>query len=96
MAYGATKEGVEAHINLMQLQLVDQPLPRSIWKLIIQDQYTNFKKSYDHRDEEKDFGDGYTLDEKDHAHARKPLRGEADWLRVYNAWRKGTLLLYSH
>jgi hypothetical protein len=97
------KDSIEPIINLMQIQPLDQPLPRSIWKLIVQDQYVNFEKlfaatdpGYDHHDEAKDFGNGFVLVKKDHTTAKKPLRGEADWSRVFNAWRDGTLLLYPH
>jgi len=64
----------------MQFQPLDQPLPWSIWKLIIQDQYVNFKKlfavtdpSYDHNDEAKDFGNGFALVKKDYAIAKSPF-----------------------
>jgi len=101
--YTSTKDSIEPIINLMQIQPLDQPLPWSIWKLIIQDQYVNFEKlfaatdpGYNHHDDAKDFGNGYVLVKKDLATAKKPLCGEADWSRVFNAWRDGTLILYPH
>ena len=101
--YTSSKDTLEPIINLMQTQPLDQPLPRSIWKLIIQDQYVSFEKllaatdvGYDHNDEAKDFGNGFALVKKDHTTAKKPLRGEADWTRIFNAWRDGTIMLYPH
>ena len=45
---------------------------------------------YDHDDDPKDFGDGRALVRKEHA-TTKPLRNEADWIWVFNAWKTGVL-----
>lgn len=90
-------------IDVLQSQSLTQALPRSIWKTILQDQYVDFEKlfastepGYDHNDDLKDFGDGYALVKKDQASAKKPLRTEADWIRVFSAWKVGVVLLYPH
>ena len=73
----------------MQQQPMPDPLPRSIWKDIILDRYVDFEKlfasmdrGYDHDDEPKDFGSGYSSIKKEHFHAKKPVQTEADWTRV--------------
>ena len=99
----AGKDVSDPLIDLLQSQPLAQPLPRSIWKTISQDQYVDFEKlfasmepGYDHSDDLKDFGDGYALVKKDQASARKPLRTEADWIRVFGAWKTAIILLYPH
>ncbi|KZP33827.1 hypothetical protein FIBSPDRAFT_810364 [Athelia psychrophila] len=87
----------------MQRQRLADPLPRSIWKQIVQDNYVNFWKlfaamepGYDVNDDPKDFHGGYALVKKDQANAKKPVASEADWIRVYSAWEAGVLLAYPH
>ncbi|KII82776.1 hypothetical protein PLICRDRAFT_120297 [Plicaturopsis crispa FD-325 SS-3] len=74
----------------MQQQRLIEPVPSSIWRVIIKDQYVDFEKlfasmetGYNHRDEAQDFHAGFALVKKDQATARKPLQSEADWLRVF-------------
>ncbi|KAF8868113.1 hypothetical protein CPB84DRAFT_1819515 [Gymnopilus junonius] len=74
-------------------QLVD-PLPRSVWKLIIQDLYVDFEKvyastdwEYCHCDDLKEFAGRFSL---------KPVKSEGEWIRVFKAWRAGVKCLYPH
>lgn len=97
------KEVVDSIVDVLQLQSLVQPLPRSMWKTLLQDQYADFEKlfasmepGYDQNDDPKDFGDGYALIKKDQVTAKKPLRTEADWIRVFSAWKTGVLLLFPH
>ena len=97
------KDALDPIVSLLQSQSLAQPLPRSIWKPIVQDHYVDFEKlfasmepGYDHNDDPKDFGDGYAIVRKDHFTTKKPLRNEADWLRVFGSWKIGVLLLYPH
>ncbi|CAA7268095.1 unnamed protein product [Cyclocybe aegerita] len=99
----AGKETINSIVDHLQAQPVDQPLPRSIWRLLVQDQYVDFEKlfasmdpNYNHNDDPKDFGGGFALVKKELATAKKTLRTKADWIRVFAAWRKGTILLYPH
>lgn len=94
---------VEGVINGIRVQNVSQPLPCSIWKLIIEDRYVYFTKlyasmdpGYDPNDEPKDFGGGYVLVKKDHFLAKRPIRTESDWIRVYAAWESRVTILYPH
>ncbi|KAJ6617175.1 hypothetical protein B0H10DRAFT_1697171, partial [Mycena sp. CBHHK59/15] len=87
----------------MQQQPLRGPIPRSIWKDIIQDKFIEFTKlfaamepSYDHRDEAKEFYGGFSLVRKDHVSAHKPLRSETDWTRVFDMWSSGISLLFDH
>jgi hypothetical protein len=99
----ATEKATDAIIDLMQQQPMPDPLPRSIWKDIILDRYVDFEKlyagmdrGYDHDDEPKDFGGGYSIIKKDHFRAKKPVQTEADWTRVARSWKQGVELLYPH
>ncbi|KAJ3764831.1 hypothetical protein FB446DRAFT_656076, partial [Lentinula raphanica] len=80
-----------------------EPLPRTIWRLIIKDEYVSFEKllagidpAYDHQDEGRDFGGGYTLVKTDHLSAKKPVVSESDWNRAFDAWKNGVLQAYPH
>ncbi|CAA7266998.1 unnamed protein product [Cyclocybe aegerita] len=99
----AGKETIDSIVDHLQAQPVDQPLPRSIWRLLVQDQYVDFEKlfalmdpNYNHNDDPKDFGGGFALVKKELATAKKTLRTEADGIRVFAAWCEGTILLYPH
>jgi hypothetical protein len=99
----ASEKTLDTLVDLMQVQSIPDPIPRSIWKTIAQDQYVDFEKlfasmdrGYDHRDEPREFAGGFALIKKDNASARKPLRSESDWCRVFNAWRAGVCLVYRH
>jgi hypothetical protein len=99
----AYEKEIEAVISGMRAQDLTQPIPHTIWKLIIEDRYVSFDKlyatfdpGYDHNDDPKDFGGGYALVKKDQAHAKRPVRTESEWLRVYGAWETAVTLLYPH
>ncbi|KAJ7694418.1 hypothetical protein B0H17DRAFT_931845, partial [Mycena rosella] len=101
-AYGSDK-ALDPIVDVMQLQDLVDPLPRSIWKCIIQDHYVDFEKvfaamdsGYDHHDDPKEFAGGFSLVKKDAASAKRTIRSESDWLRVFAAWRVGVSLLYPH
>ena len=99
----ASDKAIEPIIDLMQLQPLTDPIPRTLWRQIIQDVYVDFEKlhasmdrGYSHQDEPKEFAGGFSLVKKDHYSARKPVRNEADWNRVFRAWKEGVCLLYPH
>ncbi|EDR09773.1 uncharacterized protein LACBIDRAFT_325572 [Laccaria bicolor S238N-H82] len=87
----------------MQLQPLVDPIPRPLWRAIIQDQYVDFEKlhasmdrGFSHNDDAKDFAGGFSLVRKDQYSARKVVRNEAEWARVFQAWKAGVVLLYPH
>ena len=97
------EKAVDAIVDVMQQQQLDEPIPRSIWRDIIQDRFVNFEKlyasmdlGYDHQDELKDFPGGYAIVKKDQASAKRPVQTEAEWIRVFGAWMGGVILLYPH
>jgi hypothetical protein len=99
----ASEKAVDPLIDLMQLQPLVDPIPRTIWRNIIQDQFVNFEKlyasmdrGYSHQDEAKDFAGGYALVRKDQYTAKKPIKQEAEWIRVFTAWKTGVTLLFPH
>ena len=99
----ASEKAVDPLIDLIQLQPLVDPIPRTIWRNIIQDQYVNFEKlyasmdrGYSHQDEAKDFAGGYALVRKDQYSAKKPIKQEAEWIRVFTAWKSGVTLLFPH
>jgi len=94
---------VEGVIDGMRGQEIGQPLPRSVWKSIIEDRYVDFEKlfaamdpSYDPYDAPKDFGAGFVLIKKDHASAKRSIHTESEWNRVFAAWKDGVSILYPH
>lgn len=99
----AADKSLDLVIDLMQLQALVDPLPRTIWRSIVQDQYVNFEKinaafevGYDHQDEPKDFAGEYALVKKEQALAKRAVKTETEWVRVFAAWRTGVCLLYPH
>jgi hypothetical protein len=81
------------------------PLPRSVWKFVILDNYVDFEKLYatqqqcfDQNDDTNDMfpGSGYLIVKKNHILPRRPVRTEAEWKRLYSAWITEVLLLYPH
>ena len=63
-----------------------QPLPRSIWKSIIEDRYVNFKKlfaamdpGYDPYDIPQDIAGGFVLIKKDNTSTKHPIHTESEW-----------------
>jgi hypothetical protein len=101
-AFGSDKS-LDIVVDLMQLQSLVDPLPRTIWRSIIQDHYVNFEKinaafevGYDHLDEPKDFAGEYALVKNEQASAKRVVKTETEWIRVFAAWRTGVCRLYPH
>ncbi|KAJ7191130.1 hypothetical protein GGX14DRAFT_381423 [Mycena pura] len=101
-AFG-TDKALDPVVDLMQLQVLVDPLPRTIWRSIIQDHFVDFEKlyaalgvGYDHQDEPKEFAGGYALVKKEHTSAKRGVKTEAEWTRVFAAWRTGVCFLYPH
>jgi len=74
------EKAIDSILEMVQVQSLKDPLPRSIWRSIIQDQYVDFEKLY----ASMDLG------------SKKPVRGEAEWIRLFEAWKSGVVLLYPH
>ena len=98
-----TDKTIDSLVNIMQVQLLVDPIPHYIWRLVIQDHFVNFKKlfasmdkGYNHNDEPCNFGGGYVLIKKEQASAKHPLRSESKWARVFGAWSSAVLLVYHH
>ncbi|KAG7452480.1 uncharacterized protein BT62DRAFT_879397, partial [Guyanagaster necrorhizus] len=51
---------------------------------------------YNHNKEAKELMAGYAIIRKDIVSAKKPLRSESNWCRVYDAWARGVQILYLH
>jgi hypothetical protein len=90
-------------IDLMQQQQLDVPIPRGLWKDIIQDRFVNFEKlfasmdvGYDHSETPKDFHAGFVLVKKDQLVAKKALKSDGDWMRVFSAWEAAVRIIYIH
>ena len=87
----------------MRAQNLSQPLPHSIWKIIIEDRYIDLPKlcasmdpGYDPNDDPKDFGGGYTLIKKDHLVAKRPICTKSDCICVFTGWESGVTILYPY
>ncbi|KAH6902337.1 hypothetical protein BKA70DRAFT_1113051, partial [Coprinopsis sp. MPI-PUGE-AT-0042] len=101
----AADKAVEAIADRMQAQPFVEPLPRSIWKPIIQDLYVDFTKlhaaidpssHFQHIDESKELGGGLMLVKKEHLLGSKEVRDEGEWGRVFAAWEAAVVALYPH
>ena len=99
----ASEKAIDPTINLMQQQQLDIPIPRGLWKDIIQDRFVNFEKlfasmdvGYDHSEDPKDFHAGFVLIKKDQLVAKKALKSDGDWMRVFGAWETAVGLIYTH
>ena len=94
---------IDGVIDGMRGQEISQPLPRSVWKSIIEDRYVDFEKlfasmdpGYDPNDIPKDFAGGFALVKKDNASAKRSIHTESEWNRVFAAWKDGVGILFPH
>ncbi|KAF5369108.1 hypothetical protein D9615_010430 [Tricholomella constricta] len=101
-AYAGEKV-LDAIVNVMQTMQVPDPIPRPVWRTMAQDGYVDFEKlyasmerGYDHGDEQSSLPGGFALVRKDHISARRPIRSEAEWTRVFDTWAAGVGMLYIH
>jgi hypothetical protein len=99
----ASDKALDPTIDLMQQQQLDVPIPHGLWKDIIQDRFVNFEKlfasmdvGYDHSEVPKDFHAGFVLVKKDQLVAKKALKSDGDWMRVFCAWETAVGLIYTH
>jgi hypothetical protein len=91
----------DALINDLQLVSLAEPIPQSIWKKIVQDDYVEFEKlyasmdqRYDHKDEPKSLCKDFAIVKKDQASAKQPLLTEAKWIQVFSAWSLFSLIIF--
>jgi hypothetical protein len=99
----ASEKTIDNLVDILQVQPLLDPIPRSIWKLIAQDLFVDFEKlhasmdrGYDHNDDPREFAGGFALIKKDSSSARKPLKTESEWSRVFSAWSAGVRMVYRH
>jgi hypothetical protein len=93
----------DSTITNAQLAPLNEPLPRSIWKKIVLEEFVDFTKlfasmdqGYNHYDEPEDFAAGFAIIKKNHLSAKRDVISEADWIRVFDAWKDGVLLIFPH
>lgn len=89
--------------SLLSLKNLKDSISRSIWCLIILDNYVDFEKlyttldkSYDHNNKSREFAGGFLIVKKDHATAHHPILSESDWFQAFNAWMDGVIVFYLH
>ncbi|KAF6744033.1 hypothetical protein DFP72DRAFT_930593 [Ephemerocybe angulata] len=99
----ASEKNSDNLVDVFQAQPLAEPLPRAIWKLIINDDYVDFKKlhaaldgGHELYEDAKDFGGGYALVKKEQLGKAKEIRTETEWYRVFGAWRAGVVAAYPH
>jgi hypothetical protein len=90
-------------ITNAQLAPLNEPLPHSIWKKIVLEEFVDFTKlfasmdkGYNHHDELEDFAAGFAIIKKNHLSAKHDVVSEVDWIRVFDAWKDGVLLIFPH
>ncbi len=79
------------------------PLPSSIWKKVVTDQFVDFQKLHASLDqgfifdeEPKDLIAGLSIIRTEQAHAKRPITTESQWTRVFDAWMSAVLMVYPH
>jgi hypothetical protein len=89
----------DSTITNAQLAPLNEPLPRSIWKKIVLEEFVDFTKlfasmdqGYNHYDEPEDFAAGFAIIKKNHLSAKHDVVSEADWIHVFDAWKDGVLI----
>lgn len=100
----SSDKSVDDYVDQLQLAQLHEPLVRSIWKKLIQDDYVNFEKLYatlgnsniEFEDEGREFAAGYFLVRKGNIASSKHIATESEWCRVFDAWRVGVVLIYPH
>jgi hypothetical protein len=99
----SSEKALDPTIDVMQQQQLDVAIPRGLWKDILQDRFVNFEKlfasmdvGYDHSEVPKDFHGGFVLVKKDQLVAKKALKSDGDWMRVFGAWETAVGLVYTH
>lgn len=102
-AFAKESSSVEAVINLLQQQTLEEPLPRSLWKDIIFDRFIRLDKlhatlqpGFDHRDEPKHLTADLSIVKKDVITARKAVTTHSEWSVCFRALRDATILVYPH
>ncbi|KAI0692781.1 hypothetical protein BC835DRAFT_1416340 [Cytidiella melzeri] len=95
---------IDLYVDSLQLVSLDEPLVKSVWKKILQDQYVEFEKLYatldnpeiDFDDSSREFAAGYVIVKKDHLTSTKRFSSESEWSRLFHAWREGVVLVFPH
>jgi hypothetical protein len=102
-AFNKTEQAWDALVKNSQLFALVEPLPCSIWKKIVQDDFVDFKqlyvsmeRGYDHRDKLKTLVEGFAIVKKDQVMARRPVYSEAEWICVFSTLEAGVGLLFPH
>lgn len=98
------EKALEAVLDVVMQQRVDEPMARSFWRDIVLDKYTDFskllasfEKGTDPYDEPAEFGSsGFVIFKKEHVHLKKPVNTEAEWIRTFSAWKGGVNIVYPH
>lgn len=99
----SSEKAIDPIIDIMQCQPLQDPIPRSIWRKILRDEYVDFERlygstdrNYSHKDNREEFAGGFVLAKKEQIFSRKFIRTEVEWTRIFSAWEEGVLLLYPH
>ncbi|KAF5383038.1 hypothetical protein D9615_004923 [Tricholomella constricta] len=98
-----TDKVIDAVVNVLQTQPLPDPISRSMWRSIVQDQFVDFERlyatmdrGYDHNDEQSELPGGFALIRRDQVSAKRGVRTEADWCRVFDTWSKAVGIVYIH
>ena len=99
----SSEKAMDPIIDLMQSQPLQDPIPCSIWRKILRDEFVDFEQlygstnqNYSHQDDHEEFAGGFVLSRKEQVFSKKFICTEADWSRIYSAWEAGVILLYPH
>ena len=82
---------------------VEEPISRAMWKDILGDKYISFEKllgeleyGFEPEDNAKELYGGVLLLKREGNSRKKPVRTEAEWLRVMGVWSSAVKLVYPH
>ncbi len=99
----STDKIINSVVSTLRLRPMRDPLPSSVWKLIVRDEYVDFEKlhagldpSYDQNDDIKRLQGDYSIIKTDSISSKKKIVSETEWSRVFRAWSSGVTAVYPH
>ncbi len=98
-----TDKIVNSVVSALWLRSMQHPLPTTIWKLIVCDEYVDFEKLhagldplYNQNDNIRWLQGNYSIVKMDSISTKKKIVSETEWSQVYWAWSSGVTAVYPH
>ncbi|PSS32219.1 hypothetical protein PHLCEN_2v2015, partial [Hermanssonia centrifuga] len=99
----STDKIVNSVVSVLRLRSMPDPLPTTIWKLIICDEYVDFEKLhagldplYDQNNNIRRLQGDYSIVKMDSIFTKKKIVSETELSQVYQAWSSSVTAVYLH